>query len=1221
MHRLAPLCLFVALLVPAAWSQAITGTVSGTVRDQSGAVVPNAEVLITNTETNVVSRSQSNDAGVFYYPGAIQGSYRLTVALPGMQKYEATFTVHVSQSVVIDPVLNPAATATSIDVKDVTPMVTVNNATISEGMDHARVEQLPINGRSVSTLMSMIPGYEGSGRIFGTPSDGREWILDGAVVTDRRWAGDPMTQPALDSLQEFTIQSDAISAKLSRPVSLIMTVKSGTNLFHGTAFETLRNNAIGLARARTDFYTAPPKLIRNEYGASAGGPVILPKYNGKNRTFWFFNFEGQQNRSSTTASFNVPTEAMRNGDFSGALDSLGRLQVVYDPLSTAKDGSRTPFIGNKIDPNRENALAKYLFSITPLPTNGANPLLGSNWFGPAPNLTSKWGTTGRIDQKFTESDQVHVIFTDNYWWNRYPTNSGGVGQQMSNDVAGWEYDTNGMKSIAGTWTHIVSPTTFNELLASVKRNEFIGGENETTGIDWADKFGLPNPFHTNRFLQAGNLGLGNYVFLTNDTKKNYDTAYVLDDNVTKIHGRHELQFGVHARRDLLNDLPQQRFPAPQLDFGSLATSLLNPTSTASNPQTSPQTGFNLANMFLGYATYTNNLSHQWYYLTGGELATYFQDNFKVTPRLTLNLGLRWEYWPAYHDKNGTIAGFSPDQHAVVLSNSLSNYYALGATNQALINAYQSYGVKFIDPQQAKLPQDQVYSEKGNLGPRVGFAYRGLDGKRAFVLRGGYSLSYFHINLAQWLDNNRQDYPFAAGFNYRPNDATQSPDGAANYWLHTVPNVVAGVNSSDVVNLNQVSGITRGSGTFTYFAPNQPNGRVHTWNLSLEKEIFADTVFRARYLGNHAGDLGITYSYNQTTPSYIWYVTTGQPTPTGTYANVATRAYDQTTYGNLQEYRAIGYSNNEGFQLELEHRFSHGYGYQLSYTMTNALMAGAVGSSAPTLPGLNQYLPGTVPTNINDELRFLDYQRDTGIPKHRVKWNWIADLPFGKGKWIGRNAGGALNRLIGGWQVAGLGSLGSTYFNLPTSNWNFTGPVEAYGYKYPIQNCTSGVCVPGYLWWNGYIPANLINSHDKNGKPNGYEGIPADYKPAQTPLIPYGTTALPANAPASTNISTFWDTNTAWVKLTNGSVQQVTYAPSPNPWQNQHLPSVLQWGLDASVFKAIAITERVNLRFNADFFNVFNHPGNPNSVGADGFLNTQSSGQSPRTLQLTLRLLW
>jgi hypothetical protein len=1073
--------------------------------------------------------------------------------------------------------------------------------------------------------MATIPAYEGTGRVFGTPTDGREWILDGAVVTDRRWAGDPMTQPALDSIQEFTVQANAISAKLSRPVSLIMTVKSGTNQLHGTAFETNRNNAIGLARSRTDFYTKPPQLIRNEYGASAGGPVVLPKYNGKNRTFWFFNFEGQQNRSATTASFNVPTAAMRNGDFSGAMDSLGRLQVIYDPLSTQKNGARTPFSyggkTNVIDPSRQNALGKYLFGITPLPTNGANPLIDVNWFGPATSATSKWGITGRVDQTFSNKDQVHVVFTDNYWWNYFPTNSGGVGQQMLNNVAGSEYDSNGMKSIAGTWTRVISPTMFNELLISVKRNEFIGGENEKDGINWADKFGLPNPFKTNRWLQAGTLGLGNYVFLTNDTKKNYDTAYVIDDNVTKIVGKHELLFGIHGRRDLLNDLPQQRFPAPQLNYGSLATSLYDQNSTASAPTSVPQTGFNLANMFLGYATYNNNLSHSWYYLTGGELATYFQDNFKITPRLTLNLGLRWEYWPAFHDKRGTITGFSPEKRAVVLSTSLDQLYALGATYPALINTYKSYGMNFISTQDAGLPEDQVYNRKGNFGPRLGFAYRALDGKRSFVLRGGYSLSYFHINLAQWLDNNRQNYPLAAGFGYNPNDATQSPDGIPNYLLRTVPTVVAGVNSANVVRLDQVSGINRGSGTFTYFDAHEPEARVHTWNLSLEKEIMTDTVMRVRYLGNHGSNLGITYTYNQTTPSYIWYATTGQPLPTGAYANVATRFYDQTTYGNLQEYRQIGWTNNNGFQLELEHRFAKGYSYQVSYTMTNALIAGAVGSSAPTLPEVNQFLPGAVPKDIDERLRFLNYQRDTGVPKHRVKWNWLVNLPFGRGQLVGKNVNKAVDRLIGGWQVAGLGSLGSTYFALPTSYWNFNAPVEVYGYKYPIENCTSGVCVPGYLWWNGYIPPNLINSHDAKGKPNGYEGIPTDYKPAATPLIPYGTTAIPANAPAGTNVATYWDTNTAWIKLSNGTVQRVTYDTGLNPWRNQYLPSVLQWGLDASLFKVFPLTERINLRFNADFFNVLNHPGNPNTIGADGFLNTRSSGQNPRTLQLTLRLTW
>jgi hypothetical protein len=194
--------------------------------------------------------------------------------------------------------------------------------------------------------------------------------------------------------------------------------------------------------------------------------------------------------------------------------------------------------------------------------------------------------------------------------------------------------------------------------------------------------------------------------------------------------------------------------------------------------------------------------------------------------------------------------------------------------------------------------------------------------------------------------------------------------------------------------------------------------------------------------------------------------------------------------------------------------------------------------------------------------------------------------------------------------------------LPTTNWNLTGePIHQYGYKYPIQNCTSGECIPGYLWWNGYIPANQINSHDDQGRPNGYEGIPADYKPAVTPLIPWGTTTLPANAPADTDISQYWDTNNVWIPLKNGTTQIVGYNSGLHPWRNQYLPSVLQWNLDASVIKNVRIGEQINFRFSADFFNVFNHPGNPNSVGGDGFLNIRNSGNDARVVQLGLRLNW
>jgi hypothetical protein len=277
-----------------------------------------------------------------------------------------------------------------------------------------------------------------------------------------------------------------------------------------------------------------------------------------------------------------------------------------------------------------------------------------------------------------------------------------------------------------------------------------------------------------------------------------------------------------------------------------------------------------------------------------------------------------------------------------------------------------------------------------------------------------------------------------------------------------------------------------------------------------------------------------------------------------------------------------------------------------------------------VPEVNQFMPGLVSSGYDQRNAFLNYQRDSGIPKHSVKWNWLLDLPFGKGKLLGGNASGVLDKVIGGWQLAGIGTLRSNYFTLPTGNWNITGePIHLYGYKYPIQDCRSvSSCVPGYLWWNGYIPANQINSKDANGNPNGYMGVPADYKPAVTPVTPWGSTTLPANAPANTSLSSIWDTNNVWVPLKNGTAQKVGYNNGLHPWRNQYFPSVRQWNLDASLFKSIPITERVNLRFASDFFNVFNHPGNPNTVGGDGFLNCRAgSASTGRIMQLSLRLSW
>jgi hypothetical protein len=272
-----------------------------------------------------------------------------------------------------------------------------------------------------------------------------------------------------------------------------------------------------------------------------------------------------------------------------------------------------------------------------------------------------------------------------------------------------------------------------------------------------------------------------------------------------------------------------------------------------------------------------------------------------------------------------------------------------------------------------------------------------------------------------------------------------------------------------------------------------------------------------------------------------------------------------------------------------------------------------------MPSINVYLPGAVPTDLKERNRFLNYRRDQNTPKHQIRWNFIVELPFGNGRRFA-NTKGWVDKIIGGWQIAGLGNLRRGYWSLPTDYYPTGNPLEIYGFKYPIEDCTSGDCFPGYLYWNSYIPANRINSLDANGRPNGIMGVPENYKPANAPLIPYGQTTLPANAPANTNVSNFWDTNTVWMPLNNGNVQQVEFNDNMNPWRNQFVIAPWTWGQDASAQKFFTFSERVQLRVSVDFFNVFNHPNNQ-APGGNGILSLRNSGSNARTTQLGARLQW
>ncbi|PYV09821.1 MAG: hypothetical protein DMG07_22315 [Acidobacteria bacterium] len=406
-----------ALFSALAFAQTGSGSVSGTVRDRNGAVVPGADITITNTQTNVARKGISSDVGIYHVGGLPLGPYTLTAELAGFKKWSGTFDLLVGQNTVVNPVLEIGDIQNTVEVTGAAPAITTESIDVSNVKDYQRIRQLPLNGRAISSLFNLTPGVEGGGnaRVNGLKVGSLEITLDGISVVDRFGGGIARVQPGLDTVQEFRIETVGSDARYSRPATVTLATRSGTNQFHGSVFETHRNNGGGLlARRREDpANNKPPQLIRNEFGASAGGPLWLgPLYNGHDKTFWFASYEGSR-RLEQSLSINkvVPTEAMWNGDLSNMIDTDGNKWVVYDPLTTDATGKRTPFPGNIIPSSRISALGKLVKTLTALPTNSTNPHLGNNFIKFYPNKNDSDNVTVKMDHNLTAKDRLSVRWT------------------------------------------------------------------------------------------------------------------------------------------------------------------------------------------------------------------------------------------------------------------------------------------------------------------------------------------------------------------------------------------------------------------------------------------------------------------------------------------------------------------------------------------------------------------------------------------------------------------------------------------------------------------------------------------------------------------------------------------------------------------------------------------------------------------------------------------
>ena len=1272
------LLLFVGSLSAIAQTTSGGGTLQGTVKDESGAAIPNATVKITSLTTGAVSTFVTTSAGLFVTPTINIGKYKVRIEASGMKAWEGQVQIETAREISIEPVMKVGEVTETVVIEgNIAPLINAAEPTVGSTLDSTRIKELPINGRNINALLEdTVPGLEaiidvnGGVRAAGLMSYSTDYIQDGAASNNREFGGSGIIQ-GLESIGEVRVETSTSSAKYNRPTSVIVTTKGGGNQFRFTAFETHRNNGFGVARARQDvLFTGAeykvPTLLRNEYGFSASGPVYLPKfgeggpalYNGKGKTFWFFSRESLRLKQGITRDFTVPTEAWRQGDFSGLTDSLGRAITLYDPLTTRiqtingrQVAVRDPFPNNKIPISRMSPLAKAIFAITPLPTDpGINPLVAANYRTPVatnglPNRNDDQNTI-RLDHRIGEKDSMW--FKVNGGKNRanFLGTAGNTGAPTLNNEANVTYLP--MEGITGgmSWTHLFSPKFYVETLfnRTWQSTQTVTGP---TSEDFSKQYGLPNPLGEIGFPNITGNGFMNYIEGDN-RRALYTIVTNAEQNFSLIKANHKIEFGWRWNNQRQHLQPDQGAISGSAAFSSLATALHSPTlGNAATPTAVPQTGNDAANFFLGAAsTYTVGLKRNFMRLNERYFGFYLNDSWRVNERLTLTSGVRWDMFPAFSEAANAINAFDRKTRTLYFPDPISAYIANGTTTQRVVDAFKSFDVKFAGAEEIGLDRNIYKSNLFDIGPRAGFGYKLFDGNKQFVIRGGYGLYISNTPMRTLLVPFFNLAPFRANFSYNPNSAAQSPDGIPNYLLRTPQTFFAGVNTTNVVDAVNPVGIARGQAV-AGMDENQRNLRIHEWNLALEKQIGQSSVVRLTYTGKHGVNSDQQFNINPQANDYIWYETQKRNFPTGAFANVARRVFDQTAYTNIIIYQKSGYINTSVWSLEFERRFTKGLGVQAFYTMTNALrMAGnAFRDDTGTVPDV--FLPGTVPTDLDELNRFLFYDRDTAVPKHRIRSNWNYDLPFGKGRWLGKNANGFTNGVIGGWKMVGKVAWLNTWFARPTGNWGQFGNFEIYGKKYKIMDCRATPatatqksqerCTDGYLWFNGYIPQRLIGSTNAAGLRNGVFGLPDNYKPAQKPINPSPLFGQPVST--DTNVVNDYDTNVVYIPLTNTnanatcagtdrtkwvSCQRVAFDNGLHPWRNQYHLGPFNWNLDASLMKFFRVNEKLLLRVNIDVFNVLNRQGF-NAPGADGISSLGSSyggsGFRPRQLQGTIRLEW
>jgi hypothetical protein len=1013
-----------AMTVPDVDAQVLYGTLTGNVTDPASAPVPSVRVEAANQETNSKSETNTDERGIYRFTNLQPGLYRVTVTAPSLRTYsETNVPVQPNEIRRVDVQLQLAQTTETVEVSAASVVLQSDKADIHSEISAQEVQELPYNGgegKNFQSLLLLLPGSAttaGSGEAnseAGNPQRAITVYMNGvsSQANNTRLDGTPISYPWLpanvayipsgEAIQTVSISTNAFDAEQGAAggAAVNVTIKSGTNQLHGVAFERNTNNELA---AVNNYFSHPGRLsknIFNQYGFAVGGPIVIPKaVHGRDKLFFFVDFQGTKRRQfASTPNLTLPTAAMRTGDFSAVST------VIYDPLTGNPDGTgRTPFAGNVIPSNRIASAAAKMTSLLPTLTRPTSYVQNYDAYGTTQYNRNNW------DYKVNYNPTSKAMI-----WGRYSISPMDIVAPLQLGAAGGDAFNGGNAGHAGGRVQVFAAGFTSTLSSTLIVDGNVGYTRQNIGADGdpqdgyfgREVLGIPgtNGDSANykgipAFFVTGIANLGNPG--TGSPFQFRDNQYLSAINVSKIKGSHNIRVGFEYDKYALNHFQPQggTFGTPRGSFG------FDGTLTALNGGTAVNTGSpsnSWAQFLLGFPSrvgkvtqFTNPNALRFSTWSG-----YARDSWQVTRNLTVNYGLRWEYYPIYsHDHYGAVR-YDPVSHNILVGGMGGVPWDTGAS-----------------------------ATKKDFAPRLGLAYR-LGSKT--VVRTGYGISIDPDNMR----NQRNQYPSIVNQDYSPLNSYQfvSYAGVPNSNGATQVKLSDGIPlpnfpdiSTGVIKPSSVASPTTylpSTGTVT-FPANFNRGYYESWNVFVQREFSSTLVAEAGYAGTHGVHIQQIVNLNAAAPGL----------------GVQGRQLYPYLTTDLLQYGPFGDMTYNGLQTRLRKRLGASL-IGVSYTFSKAINSG---------------------TDNGDGGLFRNYPLSYGLSKslsgfdrtHVLNVSYIYQLPFGKGhKWANN---GFASWIIGGWELNGIISRSSGLpFTVNTSsNLNAPGQTNSANQINPTVQILGG----------------------------------------------------------------------------------------------------------------------------------------------------------------------